>query len=569
MARVIDRIRAWIEVGFKDPDERVERAMVRVLLIGNAALAMVGFFDLIRLRTVQSGVQAVAATLFVLAILWMDRTDHRYPRTLLAVAALAGAATMYAAGVTEDYYRLTDPQPMAFIFSTGFLAMLLGGRWKRAVALAWSAMIIASVAAVRWPVTGSVGQVASDIATILVLLALTFSAAIAVQKARRQGQVRYRQLMDTAPVGIVEVDLQPARSWLLENGYTTLREVRAALDSGEIDAYELTERVVVQTSNRMANADLMLRHPISMANTPGPARRGRLAEIAAQIVFGGATGSFEVTLDVDGVETHRVLNWIADSDDKRSVLVVATDITSQKAAERALSDQIRYKDEFIASVSHELRTPLTAVVGLAEEVVRRDSVIGPEERDELMTIVAEQSREVADLVEDLLVAARAAGGNLSIHPKQLDMGEMVRGILSPWNGAFELHLDAGLLTFADPGRVRQVLRNLTTNAIRYGGPHRRIAAFHRDDFTIVEVRDDGQPIPANHREIMFEPYERTRDQRSSQPESVGLGLTVARSLAEAMGGSVSYEHDGEESVFRLSLPSSAVSGLSSDSLGSR
>jgi signal transduction histidine kinase len=104
---------------------------------------------------------------------------------------------------------------------------------------------------------------------------------------------------------------------------------------------------------------------------------------------------------------------------------------------------------------------------------------------------------------------------------------------------------------ADPIRVRQILRNLITNAIRYGGPNVHVAMTSTTGAHVVEVIDDGPGIPAEDHERIFEAYERAHA-TAGTPGSVGLGLTVSRTLAQLMGGSLTYHFDGR-SRFRLEL----------------
>jgi two-component system sensor histidine kinase ChiS len=104
---------------------------------------------------------------------------------------------------------------------------------------------------------------------------------------------------------------------------------------------------------------------------------------------------------------------------------------------------------------------------------------------------------------------------------------------------------------ADPRRVRQILRNLLTNAQRYGGPRRRVITGSLLDRVWLEVRDNGTGIPGEEASSIFEPYVTGN---SGVTGSVGLGLAVARQLAELMSGSLEYERSAGETVFRLLLP---------------
>lgn len=107
---------------------------------------------------------------------------------------------------------------------------------------------------------------------------------------------------------------------------------------------------------------------------------------------------------------------------------------------------------------------------------------------------------------------------------------------------------------ADPQRIRQIARNLITNAQRYGGPAIRVVVGNEGRRGVLEVRDNGEPISLASRSEIFEPYTRA-NQRSGVTASVGLGLTVSRRLARHMGGDLVYSHDGNEAVFSLTLAS--------------
>lgn len=212
------------------------------------------------------------------------------------------------------------------------------------------------------------------------------------------------------------------------------------------------------------------------------------------------------------------------------------------------------KDRFIASVSHELRTPLTGVLGMAQ-ILTESQDLSSEDR-ELAEIIAQQSSDMGHLIEDLLVAARATMSDLSIVPEQMVACEQVQIAL----GAIT-HPEAKTLTcesvgvmeiFSDPLRFRQIVRNLITNAIRYGGGDIGIDAYATNGMAVVAISDAGQRLPADDVVEIFEPY--TRGKGPTVTGSVGLGLPVARLLAQRLGGDLVYRHRGGRNVFELQLP---------------
>jgi signal transduction histidine kinase len=231
-----------------------------------------------------------------------------------------------------------------------------------------------------------------------------------------------------------------------------------------------------------------------------------------------------------------------------SIIVGLADITHMKAEQDAMSKLIRAKDEFVASVSHELRTPLTAVIGLSSELAE-SPVLTERERGELLQLITGQAIEMSNIIDDLLVAARAEVGTVSIEPQQVELVAELQKTLDGLGMTVGQPTESIPAILADPHRVRQILRNLLTNAQRYGGPHRRVIVGTLRDRAWLEVRDDGDGVPEDDASRIFEPYA-----TSGGSGSVGLGLAVSRQLAELMGGTLVYERSAAESVFRLELP---------------
>ncbi len=271
-------------------------------------------------------------------------------------------------------------------------------------------------------------------------------------------------------------------------------------------------------------------------------------------LYDGATSwEHETRLRAGSGEVRWLQSRAVDSstaDQGSSIVVALADITHMKARSEAMAEMVKAKDEFIASVSHELRTPLTAVIGLTAEMTTNPDM-GGDERDELLELVSSQAAEMANIVNDLLVAARADMGTVVVEPQEVDLIAEVEATVEGLGMTVEMPKEPTPQVWADPRRVRQILRNLLTNAQRYGGPSRRISTGALRDRVWLEVRDNGLGIADDVAEHIFEPYVTgTTGVRGS----VGLGLAVARQLAELMDGSLTYERSAGDSVFRLILP---------------
>jgi signal transduction histidine kinase len=224
------------------------------------------------------------------------------------------------------------------------------------------------------------------------------------------------------------------------------------------------------------------------------------------------------------------------------------DITHIKEKSAAMAEVVRAKDEFVANVSHELRTPLTAVIGLTSELAN-DVTLRDSEAAELLQLAASQAAEMANIVDDLLVAARAEVGTVVVELQPVDLAVELQATLEGLGMSVETSSTVPPPVNADPRRVRQILRNLLTNTQRYGGPHCRVVMGTLRDSVWLEVRDNGTGIPDDEAARIFEPYV-----TAGGRESVGLGLAVARQLARLMGGDLAHERSAAETVFRLRLP---------------
>ncbi len=256
-----------------------------------------------------------------------------------------------------------------------------------------------------------------------------------------------------------------------------------------------------------------------------------------------------------GVRWCRLLVSVLPRGDAGSgMVVVAHDITARKEAEERLAGLVESRERFVMSVAHELRTPLTSVVGFAHALLDDHAVFGVGEREELLEVIAAQAQEMAHVIEDFLVSGRDIA-DVRVHTTRCDaralLVETVRGL--PDMDVRTVVPEEPMWVRADPVRARQVLRNLLTNARRYGGTDVEAAVRCADGVGVFEVSDDGKALPEEVTARLFEPFRRS-DPTGGRPGSVGLGLSVSRALARLQGGDLEMARVGHRNVFRASFP---------------
>lgn len=337
-------------------------------------------------------------------------------------------------------------------------------------------------------------------------------------------------------------------------GFFTIqaRQLRSELTSREtqLDAVLEVTPVVLASVDGDGRVTTLAGDLPSWAEMSGTQVPPELGEAIANA--GGRRVAAEVVLE------GRTFTVICDPGSDGSTLLTAYDVTEQTEARQRLEELIRSKDQFIAAVSHELRTPLSSVLGFAEVVKAEMHAEDP--LQVMVGEVADQSAEMAAIIDDLLVAARSSFEEVLTAPRVIDLAAEAAAVLDSIASRLTVEPECDMpdvQAYADPIRVRQIIRNLLTNADRYGGERTVVRTRNGGKGAILEVRDSGAALPADMRDRIFEPYESSGPVRG-QPAAIGLGLAVSRTLAELMGGSLEYRHDGEWSAFELTLPARDV-----------
>jgi signal transduction histidine kinase len=218
--------------------------------------------------------------------------------------------------------------------------------------------------------------------------------------------------------------------------------------------------------------------------------------------------------------------------------------------------------DFVSMVSHELRTPMGSLLGSAQTLQARWRQLAPEQRDSFLALIAHETNRLSALVDDVLDTSRIEAGTFAYSFADVDIDRLVRDSVE----AAERIQDEVRVTTrvgetlpsirGDRDRLRQVLANVLDNAVRYSpaGTEVRVDAYTANGRVHVDVSDQGPGVRAEDRELIFEKFGRVHGISQGKP-GTGLGLFIARSIAEAHGGTLDVASGPwTGATFRLSLP---------------
>jgi signal transduction histidine kinase len=235
-------------------------------------------------------------------------------------------------------------------------------------------------------------------------------------------------------------------------------------------------------------------------------------------------------------------------------------------AERKTVDELRrlsaLRADFVSLVSHELRTPMAAVIGSAQTLQQRWRELSPDQRESFLELISGETGRLATLISDVLDTSRIEAGTFTFRFSDVDVGQLVRdSVATAQVGQDEVRLRAEVReplpsVHGDFERLRQVLMNLLDNAIKYSPADGRVdvRAYAENGRVRVDVRDVGPGIAWEDQRLIFEKFGRVTGAGATRP-GTGLGLFIARSIAEAHGGSLEvWSTPKQGSTFTLELP---------------
>jgi PAS domain S-box-containing protein len=311
-----------------------------------------------------------------------------------------------------------------------------------------------------------------------------------------------------------------------------------------------------------------------------------LPEIEGQLLREGRWEGHVVHVRRDGVQVVAASRWAlrrTPDGRPREILEINNDVTARQRAEEELRvrnvelqeqsrralEANRLKSEFLANMSHELRTPLNAIIGFAE--LLHDGKVGPVRPDqkEFLGDILGSSQHLLQLINDVLDLSKVEAGRMEFHPERVEMGKLVaevrdilRSIAAAKRIRVEVEVDPGLgEVVVDPGRLKQVLYNYLSNALKFTPDEGRVAVLVSPEGTELfrlEVRDSGIGIRPEDLKRLFVEFQQLDASAAKKYAGTGLGLALTRRMVEAQGGHVGATSiHGRGSTFFATLPRAA------------
>ncbi|MCQ1946208.1 ATP-binding protein [Arthrobacter sp. zg-Y1116] len=353
----------------------------------------------------------------------------------------------------------------------------------------------------------------------------------AAERAAKERESLLKTILDTVDVGVLVVDDEGRE--ILANAH--MEASRTILGAEDLSDFESGAWSVYGPDRITPLPDELL-----------PIRRAVAGESFSQQIMWIGTGEGKMAVSV-------CARPVRNGGDFKCSVLAFSDVTQLV---RALAAQ----GEFVGNVSHELRTPLTSILGYLDMALEEEGQL-PGTVESALQAAVRNSERLLQLVSDLLSVASDSG---AMELQEVDLASTVAAAADSFrphariNGVeIGVEVAAGLRAVADEGRIRQVLENLVSNAVKFspGGGTVRIGARRQDEAVVIEVADTGIGMTPAEQEQVFSKFFRSGQVLTAAIPGAGLGLVITRRIVEEHGGSIDFSSEaGRGSVFTVKLP---------------
>lgn len=273
-----------------------------------------------------------------------------------------------------------------------------------------------------------------------------------------------------------------------------------------------------------------------------------------------------VLVGVSMLNEEETIAFVLDITERKHLEILRHRSMELEVENRRVQESNRIKGEFLANMSHELRTPLNGIIGFAELLLDPKIELSAEEREEFLCDILNCGHHLRRLISDVLDLAKVEAGKIEFLPERTDVERLVeevfgvlRGVAREKKLSFHATVESSVKEICtDPGRLKQVLYNYLSNALKFTEPggsiELRILEADDDRFRL-EVTDNGLGIEASDIKKLFKEFQQLDSGPSKRHGGTGLGLALTKRLVEAQGGSVGVESvRGKGSTFYAVLP---------------
>jgi len=493
---------------------------------------------------------------------------------------IAGSYTLVTIGLVSFVAAMQfAPAILAGIYwkgatKSGALAALIGG-----FAVWFYTLLLPSFARSGWIPAGFVdhGPLGIDILKPYALLGLqgldpishatiwtmlvNVGLLIAVSLATTQSMIERSQAVQF--VDAFKSSTGRRQAW---RGSTTVGDLWQLLERflGQVRADALLVRYASEAGRRIDRAMAADSEMVSFAERQ---LAGAIGAASARIMI--ASILHEEMRDMDEVtrildEASQLVVYARRLEDKSQELEMATrELTTANARLKELD---KLKDDFMATVSHEIRTPLTSIRSFSE-ILRDNPDLETDQRQQFVSIIAQESERLSRLINDILDLAKMEAGTTEWQIADHPIEPILQQGLAATSGLFamapsirlEVDIAPGLPSVhVDPDRLIQVVVNLVSNAVKFCDKTEglvRLRASQENGFVRVDIQDNGIGIAAEDQEKIFERFQQAGNILTNKPQGTGLGLPITRQILERFGGDIWVESTpGQGATFSFRVP---------------
>lgn len=556
-------------VTLRDYLARRDRVSLAVVAVFGSLAIVLGSPVVEKVAPVVAGIVGIVSLVSLLAqpvlVMWLVHQFRPIPRWILWVGVAAVVGLMGSLIAASWIGTANLPAWATTLILFAFVAYYVAYEFGAAIGFATEAPRRAGASRVRLTIAGA----STALVGIAIAILIFGGVAAAGTPATESVTVIVDVIVLVVALGYLAAFAPPrfVRRFSQQTiAYGFIRDLNALPDQGSVaQVWDLLRRTAVRASGA-ARADVLPegaepspdgagRHAIEvpLQSDRGPFGRLRLV-IAGRPLF--------VQDDIE------LITLLAD----RAVRAVEREVFVREREQLIadLSAASAAKSDFLAAMSHELRTPLNAIIGFSELLLDDDGATDATIVRSYADHIHGSGLHLLDLINEVLDLAKVEAGRLELNVVPFDLGELLGQIAATMRPLAERKaititttLPASGSFQGDPARIRQIVFNLVSNAVKFTGHGGsvRIAGEADDDEVRISVADTGPGIASGDLKRIFEAFEQVGDQGGT--EGTGLGLALSQRLAEAHGGRIEVESElGKGSRFVARLPRQAASAIS-------